>query len=324
MLYEEEIRELAQVTDAEPSLERSQRSEKREPDDGFVVLAEAESPTNPRNSHPLRETEFEDLGRPADEVISVGSFYDLDSATRKAVFSSDPGLPSDRSAPSTATSSTEPPRHRTRPPEQHWSNGVLILFPVQLGLDKYINEACMEPVLRYFGIAQSLGAMGGRPRMAHFFVGQHDQGLLYVDPHVVQPAATHVGVDAPQLADKAELAAMEESFRNVPTVQVIPVDQIDSSLSIAFYCSSEADLENLAKAIRDIEREMPSAPLSAEVARPAALRMQDAAALSDDSDVFWEEPARPDVVPEISAVSPARVDLTASGQFNLVEQLMLV
>lgn len=317
VLYEDEIRDLAGLpADSCPQVvERS-----READDGFVVLADDVAS---KGSDLRGETEFEDVSTSAERVISVGSFYDLDPATRKAVF---PDRTSESPAESPAESTADEAcsaSASSKPRQEDWSNGVLILFPVQLGLDKYINEACVEPVLRYFEIPQSLGAMGGRPRMAHFFVGQHDQGLLYVDPHVVQPAATLLEDDvdecSAEMVDAA--AAAEESFRNVPTVQVIPVEHIDSSLSIAFYCSCEAELQSLSKALREIEQQLPAAPLSAEAARPAALRMQDVEALSDD-DVLWEPDDRPE--PTISAVSPARIDMTASGHIKVEADVVTV
>ncbi|CAK0824248.1 unnamed protein product, partial [Prorocentrum cordatum] len=74
-------------------------------------------------------------------------------------------------------------------PPRPWQRAVLLLFPLQLGLGRHASEAHVDAVLRYFELASSLGAMGGRPRMAHFFVGRQGRELLYVDPHVVQPAA---------------------------------------------------------------------------------------------------------------------------------------
>jgi len=146
-----------------------------------------------------------------------------------------------------------PPSHAARPAT--WQRAVLLLFPLQLGLEKCVSRASVPALLRYFELPTSLGAMGGRPRMAHFFVGRQGRELLYVDPHVVQPAAIS-----------------SEAFHNTPTVQSIPVEHIDSSISFAFYCRNEADLADLLEGLRSIEASEENAPIHSEPTRPYALR----------------------------------------------------
>lgn len=145
-----------------------------------------------------------------------------------------------------------------------WKRAVLLLFPLQLGIEKYVGESHISSVLQYFELQSSLGAMGGRPRMAHFFVGRQGKGLLYVDPHVVQPAAV-----TPCSEEEDD---SNETFRNVPTAQVIPVEHIDSSISFAFYVRDEADLTELISGIRRVEVAQLDAPIRAEKTRPASLR----------------------------------------------------
>jgi hypothetical protein len=170
-----------------------------------------------------------------------------------------------------------------------WVRSVLLLFPLQLGVEKHVCSAHVPGILRYFELPASLGAMGGRPRMAHFFVGRHTSGLLYVDPHVVQPAAVY-GSDEDYDQD---------TFRNVPTVQVIPVEQIDSSLSVAFFCQCEQDLRELARGLRQIEVANSSAAIRAECTRPLSLRLLQSAwhtvpptaiaEASQSGEATWEE-----------------------------------
>jgi len=170
---------------------------------------------------------------------------------------------------------TPPARGESR----RWRRSVLLLFPLQLGLEKHVNEGYVCSVLRYFELRSSLGAMGGRPRMAHFFVGRHGRDLLYVDPHVVQPAAVPAGVgfqdDAAGFNGSSAAATGPESvafFRNGPTVQNIPVEHIDASISLAFYCRDESELKALIGGLRNIEAAEANAPIRAEQTRPAALR----------------------------------------------------
>lgn len=167
-----------------------------------------------------------------------------------------------------------------------WDRGILMLFPLQLGSEKYVSEANIPALLRYFELPASLGAMGGRPRMAHFFVGRQGRGLLYVDPHVVQPAvvlssgsdvaecaATYACSDAGMsTTGTAATGAFAEPFRNIASVQIIPVENIDSSISVAFYCQRESDLTDLIAGLKDIESLEPECPIRVEATRPAALR----------------------------------------------------
>lgn len=160
----------------------------------------------------------------------------------------------------------------SRPPPR-WQRAVLLLFPLQLGLGKYVHERYASGALRYFELPSSLGAMGGRPRMAHFFVGRQERGLLYVDPHVVQAAVTASdnNTDESVGADGGPSAA-SEAFRNAPKVQTIEVEHIDSSISFAFYIRSEEDLAELLAGLRLIEADEADAPVRVERTRPLALR----------------------------------------------------
>jgi len=146
---------------------------------------------------------------------------------------------------------------------QRWKRPVLILFPLQLGLEKHVSQTHISSVLRYFELPCSLGAMGGRPRMAHFFVGRRGNSILYVDPHVVQPAMACNDDD-----DEEDF----ETFLNLSTVQTIQVDHIDSSISFAFFCRSEADLRLVIDGIRRVDATEADAPIRAEKTRPLALR----------------------------------------------------
>lgn len=144
-----------------------------------------------------------------------------------------------------------------------WNRAVLLLFPLQLGLEKFVSSDAVDPLLRYFELRSSLGAMGGRPRMAHFFVGKCGRCLLYLDPHVVLPAALKGG----------GAGARDGPFQNAPTVQAIPVEEIDSSISLAFLVRSDQELNELSEALTAIQEEFPEgACLQVQATRPHELR----------------------------------------------------
>lgn len=170
-----------------------------------------------------------------------------------------------------------------------WNRAVLLLFPLQLGLERYVSESHIPALLSYFELPSSLGAMGGRPRMAHFFVGRQARSLLYVDPHIVQQAV----VSSPCIGDVGDAGNGHGSegistFSNAPIVQTIPAEHIDSSISLAFYCSDEAELSRLLEGLRRIEATQVNALISTEQTRPEALKLSRDAVASRAPDVWCD------------------------------------
>jgi len=65
---------------------------------------------------------------------------------------------------------------------------------------------------------------------------------------------------------------------------VIPVEQIDSSISLAFYCRSEEQLGELLEALKRVDASEADAPIHVEKTRPFALRTPQANGLAS---VLW-------------------------------------
>jgi len=174
-----------------------------------------------------------------------------------------PGLQANATASSSGTSAIVG--------HAQWHRAVLLLFPLQLGCEKHISKHYTSAVPRYLELQTSLGAMGGRPRMAHFLVGHQGSNLLYVDPHVVQPAALPA---APGEVGECTNGTFPgaESFRNLPSVSAIPIEHIDSSISLAFYCCCDSDLTALIADLKEIEKVERDAPVRSELVRPPELR----------------------------------------------------
>lgn len=78
----------------------------------------------------------------------------------------------DGTAPTNSVTSVADPSMSQSKSSKIREKAVLLLFPMQLGIDKNVNEVHIPSLLRYFELPSSLGAMGGRPRMAHYFVGK--------------------------------------------------------------------------------------------------------------------------------------------------------
>lgn len=276
--------------------------------------------------------EFEEARSPDADVLQVGSFQELEPAKDKqrwearlrlpeAAVAADNAAARNRGVPGDCIAKPQlstPPSASQPGHNGRWQRAVLLLFPLQLGLEKYVSEDRTSAVLRYFELRSSLGAMGGRPRMAHFFVGRQGRGLMYVDPHVVQPAAVtgHTSAEANEGAGPASSSCTaSDTFRNAPTVQTLPVEHIDSSISFAFYCRSEADLLELLADLRRIEAEEANAPIRSEPTRPAALRrpqvlaediecLEDTEGSDDESGGSDERHAEPATPTASSPVTP--------------------
>jgi hypothetical protein len=276
MLYEDEVRNLAYGDESELALPLGQAAfvervhrcgSSGDSDDEFTVVSTAPvmSATNLLHSPQLSTAPQSPTADSLDTGTELEELRELQLpppvVETEAEFSmSEASFPAQQ-LPDANESEVLDPR---------WRKAVLLLFPKRLGLEKNVSKYYVNALLRYFELKASLGAMGGRPRMAHFFVGRQDRNLLYVDPHVVQPAALPVAEGAGN--DSGFIGV--DSFRNVPTVQAIPIEHIDSSVSLAFYCSSEEELAKLIEDINAIDRIEEDALLRCEPYRPPELRGQ--------------------------------------------------
>ena len=64
---------------------------------------------------------------------------------------------------------------------------MLVIITVRLGLDR-INDEFHGTVINCMKLKQFVGAIGGKPRKAFYFVGANEpqSKLIFLDPHVVQ------------------------------------------------------------------------------------------------------------------------------------------
>lgn len=110
-------------------------------------------------------------------------------------------------------------------------------------------------------LKQCLGAIGGRPNHALYFVGTIGDELLYLDPHYCQPS---VDLDAEADDDKSNeqavatdaSASRTDAFRDssfhCPYLLHMPTANIDPSLALAFYCQTESELDDLCACFRKV------------------------------------------------------------------------
>jgi len=115
-----------------------------------------------------------------------------------------------------------------------WQRSLLVVVPLRLGLHR-LEDKYAKPLLACLAFPQSVGFVGGRPRQALYFLGATDAHFVGLDPHVVQPCH----------ADNYLESLVCVSPRKVP------VDGIDPSLALGFYCRDRADFLDFLKRVQN-------------------------------------------------------------------------
>ncbi|XP_021774718.1 cysteine protease ATG4-like isoform X1 [Chenopodium quinoa] len=128
---------------------------------------------------------------------------------------------------------------------------ILLLVPLVLGLDK-LNPSRYVPLLgATFTFPQSLGILGGKPGVSTYIVGVQDENVFYLDPHDVQQVTN---------ITKTDLEADTSSFHS-NVIRHIPLESIDPSLAIGFYCRDKDDFDDFCSRASKLANESNGAPL---------------------------------------------------------------
>ncbi|KAJ6802148.1 cysteine protease ATG4B-like [Iris pallida] len=127
---------------------------------------------------------------------------------------------------------------------------ILLLVPLVLGLEK-VNPRYIPLLRETFTFPQSLGILGGKPGASTYMVGVQDDKALYLDPHEVQPAVEL----------KRDNLEADTSSYHCSNVRNLPLDQIDPSLAIGFYCRDKDDFEDLCSRASALGEKSNGAPL---------------------------------------------------------------
>ncbi|KAJ3692995.1 hypothetical protein LUZ60_012090 [Juncus effusus] len=128
--------------------------------------------------------------------------------------------------------------------------GVVLLVPLVLGLDK-VNPRYIPLLKETFMFPQSLGILGGKPGASTYIVGIQDEKALYLDPHEVQLAVDF----------QPDNLEADTSSYHCSTVRHLPLDQIDSSLAIGFYCRDKDDFDDFCSRASELDEKANGAPL---------------------------------------------------------------
>lgn len=158
-------------------------------------------------------------------------------------------------------------------PPSSWKP-LLLLIPLRLGLDN-LNPKYGPAVRNFFDMKSCVGAIGGRPNAAFYFVGYHGNNLLFLDPHKVQmtvgPIEKHVSIDSytPRCIDQ------------------IPLVAVDPSLCLAFLCHSHEEFSTLMKTTKEMNASADSQGLFTVVDKDITSGLvsgEDDFAMDDDTD----------------------------------------
>ncbi|PIA37185.1 hypothetical protein AQUCO_03000044v1 [Aquilegia coerulea] len=110
---------------------------------------------------------------------------------------------------------------------------ITLLVPLVLGLDK-VNPRYFSSLWATFTFPQSLGILGGKPGVSTYIVGVQDDMAFYLDPHEVQTV-----IDV-----KGSNSEVDTSSYHCNVVRHLPLDVIDPSLAIGFYCRDKDDFDD--------------------------------------------------------------------------------
>ncbi|KAG7017160.1 Cysteine protease ATG4 [Cucurbita argyrosperma subsp. argyrosperma] len=127
---------------------------------------------------------------------------------------------------------------------------ILLLVPLVLGLEK-INSRYILSLKTTFTFPQSLGILGGKPSVSTYIVGVQDENAFYLDPHEVQQVVN---------IDKDDLDADTSSY-HCNVIRHIPLESMDPSLAIGFYCRDKDDFDDFCYRASKLADESDGAPL---------------------------------------------------------------
>ncbi|XP_048369609.1 cysteine protease ATG4A [Sphaerodactylus townsendi] len=100
---------------------------------------------------------------------------------------------------------------------------LLLIVPLRLGIN-HINPVYVDAFKECFKMPQSLGALGGKPNNAYYFIGFLGNELMYLDPHTTQ-----------LFVDSEENSAVHDRMK---------ILNLDPSVALGFFCKEEKDFDN--------------------------------------------------------------------------------
>ncbi|GAQ83199.1 Cysteine protease required for autophagy [Klebsormidium nitens] len=132
---------------------------------------------------------------------------------------------------------------------EHWSP-LLILVPLVLGVDK-VNPRYLPSLKAALTFPQSVGIVGGKPGASVYIIGYQEEQVFYLDPHEVQPAVLLQGQE-----EKPDTSSYHCS-----TIRRMPIDSLDNSLALGFYCRDHGEFVDLCHRVTTLTEAAGGAPM---------------------------------------------------------------
>ncbi|CAM6036575.1 unnamed protein product [Sphagnum compactum] len=148
-------------------------------------------------------------------------------------------------------------------PGEEWG-ALLVLVPLVLGLDK-VNPRYTPSLRATFTFPQSLGILGGKPGASTYLVGVQDGQALYLDPHETQQAVRIL----------PENPEVDTSSYHCSIVRRIPLDSIDPSLALGFYCRNREEFDDLCARSSELAEQSNGAPMFTVAQNSAPIKPAD-------------------------------------------------
>lgn len=127
---------------------------------------------------------------------------------------------------------------------------IIMLVPLVLGLDK-LNPRYLPLLGATLCFPQSLGILGGRPGASTYIIGLQDDNAFYLDPHEVQPVADI----------RTDNLEIDTTSYHSTILRQFPLDSIDPSLAIGFYCRDKSDFDDFCIRASKLAEQSSGAPL---------------------------------------------------------------
>jgi cysteine protease ATG4 len=126
--------------------------------------------------------------------------------------------------------------------EKEWENSVFVQVPMMLGMGFMLPEF-VETIKLFLSMDQTVGIIGGKPRMALFIVGYTEKHLVVLDPHLVQPTAR----------SEQEFKKLMATY-HCKTPMVVPFEEIEGSLNLGFYFQDHKSWEDFEQTVNSDKR----------------------------------------------------------------------
>ncbi|KAJ3273691.1 Cysteine protease atg4 [Terramyces sp. JEL0728] len=111
---------------------------------------------------------------------------------------------------------------------------LLVLVSLRLGVED-LNPLYYPLIKACFSIKSCVGIAGGRPNSSLYFTGYQQNNLIYYDPHFKKQCVPIMDLNSYQKQDFYSY--------HCDRVLFLPINQMDPSMVVGFYCKDKAEVD---------------------------------------------------------------------------------